>query len=291
MREHLHLSHQVEASLLDAVDAVFSRHERLWQESKQEAIQVVSACFAEKMQEVTHQLQAKDDTVSNIAAYFEQLVADLTDKSQRDPKTKLINFASFTEQLEAFLEFEQRGRWCAVGLVDINSFKAYNDTLGHAVGDRIIMRVAQLLREQVRSHDLLAQERVERRVRELHARFGGDEFCFLIPDLIEHRLAYTIAERFRQGVERYDWGQEDPRLASRPVKVDVGVVCLRLGRVTDRRGHARHIADALIQRADELMYEAKGKQAGRVHFLRARIEQGRLVDMLTDAPAAPGPRE
>src|SRR4029079_1417497 len=132
-------------------------------------------------------------------------VADLTDKSQRDPKTKLMNFASFTEQLESFLSFEQRGRWCAVGLVDITSFKWYNDALGHAVGDRIIVRVAQLLREQVRSEDLLAQERPGRQLRELHARFGGDEFCFLIPDLLEESQAYAIGERFREAVERYDW--------------------------------------------------------------------------------------
>ena len=140
---------------------MFTRHERLWQESKQEAIQALSAGFAEKMARVTHELQAKDATVSSISRYFEQLVADLTDKSQRDPKTKLMNFGRFTEQLESFLALEQRGRWCAVGLVDITGFKWYNDALGHAVGDRIIERVAQLLREQVRSDDLLAQERAE----------------------------------------------------------------------------------------------------------------------------------
>ena len=72
-----------------------------------------------------------------------------------------MNFGRFTEQLESFLALEQRGRWCAVGLVDITGFKWYNDALGHAVGDRIIERVARmLLREQVRSDDLLAQERV-----------------------------------------------------------------------------------------------------------------------------------
>jgi diguanylate cyclase (GGDEF)-like protein len=278
----------LESALLEAIDGVFRRHEHLWQESKQEAIQAVSAAFAEKMAEATHELQAKDATVANISNYFEQLVADLTDKSQRDPKTKLMNFASFTEQLESFLEFEQRGRWCAVGLVDITGFKWYNDTLGHAVGDRIIMRVAQLLREQVRSHDLLARDRLDRRRRELHARFGGDEFCFLIPDLSEYRLAYTIGERFRQAVANYDWTLEDGRLAARPVNVDVGIVCLRLGRVAERRGHARHVADALVQRADELMYEAKGHHAGHIYFLRARIEDGALVDMTSDVPRSAG---
>ena len=152
-----------DAELLQAIDAVFSRHERLWQESKHEAIQALSAGFADKMARVKTELSAKDATVSSISRYFEALVADLTDKSHRDPKTKLMNFARFTEQLESFLALEQRGRWCAVGLVDITGFKWYNDALGHAVGDRIIERVAQLLREQARSDDLIAQERAGKR--------------------------------------------------------------------------------------------------------------------------------
>jgi diguanylate cyclase (GGDEF)-like protein len=276
VHQNLHLSSAEEAGLLDAFDAVFTRHERLWQESKHEAIQALSAGFAEKMARVTVELQAKDVTTSNISSYFEQLVADLTDKSQRDPKTKLMNFARFTDQLESFLALEQRGRWCAVGLVDITQFKWYNDTLGHAVGDRIILRVAQLLREQVRSEDLLAQER--REVRELHARFGGDEFCFLIPDLAEEEMAYAIGERFREAVARYDWSNEDPRLSAKPVGVDVGVVCLKLGPVGERRFIARQLADALIRRADELMYDAKGHAANHIHFMRARLENGVLVD-------------
>src|SRR5207248_6909091 len=158
-----------------------------------EAIQALSAGFAEQMTHVKHELSLKDATVSSISRYFERLVAELTDKSHRDPKTKLMNFGRFTEQLEAFLALEQRGSWCAVGLVDITGFKWYNDALGHAIGDRIIERVAQLLREQVRYDDLLAQDRPgaramdeERRNPDLHARFGGDEFCSLIARLEEY---------------------------------------------------------------------------------------------------------
>src|SRR6266550_83855 len=203
VREHLELPSDLEVALLDAVDAVFSRHEHLWQESKQEAIQAVAAAFSEKMADKAHELHERDARVSSISTYFEQLVADLTDKSQRDPKTKLMNFSRFTEQLESVLALEQRGTWCAIGLVDITGFKWYNDALGHAVGDRIIERVAQLLREQARSDDLIAQERgnLAARSQDLHARFGGDEFCFLIPDLADCHQAYAVAERFREGVE------------------------------------------------------------------------------------------
>jgi len=283
VREHLHLPPHLETSLLAAIDTVFTRHERLWQESKQEAIQALSAGFADKMSRVKTELSAKDATVSSISRYFEGLVAELTDRTHRDPKTKLMNFGRFTEQLESFLALEQRGRWCAVGLVDITGFKWYNDALGHAVGDRIIERVAQLLREQVRSDDLLAQERPGApQAQDLHARFGGDEFCFQIPDLAEYHQAHAIAERFREAVERYDWTLEDRRLAAQPVRVDVGVVCLWLGRVADRRFIARRLAADLIQRADKLMYEAKGERASHIYLVRARLENGVLAEITSD---------
>jgi GGDEF domain-containing protein len=285
VRTTLHLTPQLEVTLLAAIDAVFTRHERLWQESKQEAIQALSAGFADKMARVQTELTAKDVTVNSISRYFEGLVADLTDKSNRDPKTKLMNFGRFTEQLESFLALEQRGgRWCAVGLVDITGFKWYNDALGHAVGDRIIERVAQILRETARSDDLIAQERGGgHRAKDLHARLGGDEFCFLIPDLTDYQQAHTVGERFRDAVERYDWTLEDRRLAVQPPRVDVGVVCLWLGRVAERRFIARRLAADLIQRADKLMYEAKGQRASHIYLLRTRIENGELVEIMDGA--------
>jgi diguanylate cyclase (GGDEF)-like protein len=279
IRENLRLDPAAESALRDAIQTVFVRHERLWQESKQEAIQALSAAFAEKMARVQQELSAKDATVSSISRYFETLVADLTDKSQRDPKTKLMNFARFTEQLDSFLALEQRGTWCAVGLVDITGFKWYNDALGHAVGDRVIERVAQLLREHVRSDDLIARERANGDSRDLHARFGGDEFCFLIPDLDEDQQASAVAERFRGAVERYDWSLEDPRLAQRPVRVDVGVVCLRLGRVADRRFIARRLSADLIQWADKLMYGAKERHARQIAMARLHVEGGELAEI------------
>ena len=229
------------------------------------------------------ELSARDATVSSISKYFEELVADLTDRVHRDPKTRLMNFRRFIEQLEAFLALEQRGHWSAVGLVDITSFKWYNDTLGHALGDHIIDRVARLLREQIRSDDLIAQESPDLRVaQELHARFGGDEFCFLIPELDHPNDAWIIAERFREAVERFDWTIEDARLAQKPVRVDVGVVVLRLGAVGERRPIARQLAHDLLARADKLMYEAKGTRAGQVHRVGVRIENGVLVEAPPD---------
>lgn len=283
VRDQFHLAAHQEHALLDAIDSVFLQHERLWQQSKQDAIQAISAGFTDRMNKMREELSARDATVSSISKYFEELVADLTDRVHRDPKTRLMNFRRFIEQLEAFLALEQRGRWSAVGLVDIASFKWYNDTLGHTIGDRIIDRVARLLREQIRSDDLIAQEAPDPRAsQELHARFGGDEFCFLIPELDHPNDAWIIAERFREAVERFDWTGEDGRLSQKPVRVDVGVVVLRLGTVAERRPIARELAHDLLARADKLMYEAKGTQAGRVHRVGVRIENRSLVETTAD---------
>ena len=283
VHERLHVSGSQEQSLLEAIDGVFLQYERNWQQSKQEAIRAVSAGFTERINKMREELSAKDATVSSISRYFEDLVADLTDRVHRDPKTRLMNFRRFVEQLEAFLALEQRGQWCAVGLVDITSFKWYNDTLGHAVGDKIIDRVARILREQIRSEDLIAQEYPDQRGgQELHARFGGDEFCFLIPDLDEFSGAWVIAERFREAVERFDWVSEDPRLIEKPVHVDVGVVCLNLGSVNERRAIARQIAHDLLGLADKLMYEAKADGSSEIHPVRVKIDAGELVEMSAD---------
>ena len=70
-----------------------------------------------------------------------------------------------------------------------------------------------------------------------------------------------IAERFREAVERFDWITEDPRLAEKPREVDVGIVCLLLERRRRAATHRQQLAHELLDRADKLMYEAKGERA------------------------------
>jgi diguanylate cyclase (GGDEF)-like protein len=286
VRTRLALGPQREAELLGIIEALLIRQRQLVEESKHEAIRALSEGFASKMERLQRQLTEKEVTVSNIARYFEDVVAGLTEKSHRDPKTKLLNFDWFMERLESFLAVEQRVRWCGVGVVDITSFKWYNDTLGHAAGDRIIERVARILSDQIRSEDFLALERGGEG-RDLHARFGGDEFCFLIPDLPGCAEAGDIAGRFKDAVQRHDWTREDRRLASRPVQVDVGVVCLRLGAVVERRGVARKLATELIHRADTLMYLAKSSRSVSVYSSAVRVEGGGLVEMPGASPNEP----
>jgi diguanylate cyclase (GGDEF)-like protein len=287
IRTSLKLDSADQARLLDMIESVVGNQRQLLEESKHEAIRALSEGFAEKLARLQRQLTEKDITVSNIARYFEEVVAGLTDKSHRDPKTKLLNFDWFMERLESFLSVEQRVRWCGVGVVDINSFKWYNDTLGHAVGDKIIERVAHILSDQIRSEDFLALERGGADARDLHARFGGDEFCFLIPDLPGCAEAVEIADRFKHAVEAHDWTRDDRRLAPRPVRVDVGVVCLHLGPVSERRGVARKLAAELIHRADQLMYDAKSSKADHVYPAAVGVQDSTLVEIRGDFVKAP----
>jgi diguanylate cyclase (GGDEF)-like protein len=289
IHEQLTLDPDLEAQLVQKIEEVVGRQRQLLEESKHDAIRALAEGFTGKMDRLQRQISEKDVTVSNIARYFEEVVADLTEKSHRDPKTKLLNFDWFMERVESFLAVEQRVRWCSVGVVDITSFKWYNDTLGHATGDRIIESVAGILADQIRSKDFLAVERSQ--ARDLHARFGGDEFCFLIPDLPGCAEALEIAERFKTSVEGHEWSREDRRLTTHPVKVDVGVVCLRLGPVAERRGVARKLAAELIQRADKLMYEAKGQQSRHVHTAAVHVSDGELSELTkSDAPWREGSR-
>jgi diguanylate cyclase (GGDEF)-like protein len=285
IKELLPLTAAQQASLLQAVDHVMARHELMWQASKQEALQAMSTGFSDRMRRMREELAARETTVSSITRYFEQLVADLTDRAHRDPKTRLMNFRRFIERLEQFLETEQRGHWCAVGLVDIREFKKFNDTYGHALGDRIIERVARLLCEQIRAQDIVAGDGASDDSHELHARFGGDEFCFLIPDLKDAHDGWIIAERFRTAVERHDWTREDEHLTPGCVSVDVGVVSLQLGAVEQRRLVARQLAHDLLSRADRAMYLAKMEQAQHVEPVRVRIDDGVLAELAAEGVA------
>ena len=117
-------------------------------------------------------------------------------------------------------------------MIDIDNFKLFNDRYGHIAGDRVLVAVAEALREYLRPTDLIA-------------RFGGDEFAVLLPDL-QLKQARQTAERIRQQVAGLS-----PQSLTTAVTISIGL--------------ANRTADddvaTLVQRADEAMYDAK--QGGR----------------------------
>jgi diguanylate cyclase (GGDEF)-like protein len=276
VRDAIPLTEQDYDVLLTAVDRILFRQEQLWQASKQDAIRAMSQGFTDKLGRLKEQLAAKDATVSTISDYFEKLVSSLNEKAGRDAKTNLLNFPRFEGALTILLATERRVRSCAVGLIDIAQFKWYNDTCGHMVGDQIIEKVSMLLRHHMRQRDLVAKE-PDGDDHALHARFGGDEFCFLIADLGDAAKVGAICRRFSEAVGRYDWIAVDPRLAERPVRVDIGVACLELGPLADRRFLAPRLAKQLIEWGDAAMYRAKADPHNQTQVVTLRIERGELV--------------
>lgn len=119
------------------------------------------------------QQQIKLETLNNElrrqVEEIETLQAALLDQAVRDPLTGLHNRRFLNEQFVPVLDQSQRtGHPVGIALLDIDYFKRVNDTYGHAVGDQVLVEMAQLLRSHSRSSDLAV-------------RYGGEEFCLVFP--------------------------------------------------------------------------------------------------------------
>jgi diguanylate cyclase (GGDEF)-like protein len=120
-------------------------------------------------------------------------------------------------------------------MIDVDSFKEFNDRFGHIAGDRVLATVAEALRQYLRPTDLIA-------------RFGGDEFAVLLPGM-DVEAAVQAAERLRQHVE-----SASPPSLKTPVTISVGVTLA--ARNDD--------LNTLVHRADAAMYAAKAEGRNRV---------------------------
>jgi diguanylate cyclase (GGDEF)-like protein/PAS domain S-box-containing protein len=117
----------------------------------------------------------------------------------------------------------------AIAVLDIDRFKLINDRFGHAVGDQVIRRVAQVCALAIRGADLVG-------------RIGGEEFLIVLPST-EAEMAFAVAERVRRAVETIDWEPLDLP----PVTVSIGLAS-SLGDVDCKE---------LMLRADRALYQAK----------------------------------
>ncbi|HWM10914.1 MAG TPA: diguanylate cyclase [Solirubrobacteraceae bacterium] len=152
-----------------------------------------------------------------IVAQAERLEALLFE----DPLTGLANRRSILTQLTGMVSAARRHqRPLTVAMIDIDHFKAVNDTQGHAAGDKILAGVAQAMRDHLRAEDQLG-------------RLGGEEFLALLPDA-DARAAKAAAEKLRVSV------------AETGVTVSIGWAAWD-----------GETADDLLGRADEALYTAK----------------------------------
>ena len=172
--------------------------------------------------------------------HLEQSIARLTELQEQlshqafhDSLTDLANRSLFSDRIDhALLRRSRTGKPVAVLFIDLDDFKAVNDTLGHSAGDQLLIGVAERLRNSLRRPDTAA-------------RLGGDEFAVLIEDIDAPAEAEAVAERiFAALVEPF-------AIAGQSVTVHASIGVAVSDDATDS-------ASRLMRHADVAMYAAKG---------------------------------
>lgn len=174
--------------------------------------------------------------LAQIRLVLGRVLQHLRAQAQTDPLTGTANRRGLMQQLEDLhARAHQGGRGYAVMMVDIDHFKAINDQHGHAEGDSVLIRVAQNLRDGLRAGDVVA-------------RWGGEEFCVLLPG-IGVAEAQDLAERMTTQIAAF---------GKTRVTVSIGVAEVHL---------LSEQPEGVIRRADAALYSAK--QAGRNRVVAA----------------------
>jgi diguanylate cyclase (GGDEF)-like protein len=169
-----------------------------------------------------------------------------------DPVTGLANRTSFCRQVERLLVERESDGPAALFFIDLDGFKAVNDTLGHAAGDQLLARVAGRLREVVMSQISGGSGDA------VVGRLAGDEFTLFFPELPRREAAARIgrAIQFALG-ERFDLGAQ---------QIDLGA---SIG-ISYYPDHGETLG-ALLRAADIAMYHAKANGRGRVELFTTKL--------------------
>jgi diguanylate cyclase (GGDEF)-like protein/PAS domain S-box-containing protein len=180
---------------------------------------------------------AGDDTVAVIRDFTDRrrIEAALEHRALHDPLTELANRTLFFDRLRQSIHAARReGQQFALVMLDLDGFKAINDTLGHAAGDLVLKTVAGRLRLGLRATDTAA-------------RLGGDEFAWILPRITSRRSVEAIVRK------RLVSAQQPVVVDGR--RIDVGVSAgIALFPEEGRN------PDALMRKADVAMYTAKRRR-------------------------------
>ena len=169
-----------------------------------------------------------------------QMMREMCRLARTDSLTGLWNRGHFVEQAVQEIARCKRSKRClSLLLIDVDFFKRINDQYGHDVGDKVLVGIADTLRETLRDIDIVA-------------RFGGEEFVILLPDT-KLEAAKIAAERVRNAIGEQDFSYDRHR--SITTTVSIGVTSF---------DNYESDLDAMLKRADTAMYVAKRKGRNRV---------------------------
>jgi diguanylate cyclase (GGDEF)-like protein len=174
-----------------------------------------------------------------------------------DDLTGLPNRSWFFDRLDE--EIDRAGRYgnkLSLVMIDLDHFRAVNDSFGHPLGDMALAEVARLLAANVRTSDVVA-------------RYGGEEFMIILPETDAEQAALA-AEKLRVVVEVNDISMEGPE-----IKVTISCGVADLASVRPKKGSLR---DALVVAADRAMHQAK--KNGRNQVLSHMPEHERQLSLV-----------
>ena len=192
----------------------------------------------QQLKAVNKGLEEANALLEQRTAALEAINAHLADLATTDGLTSLKNHRAFQDRLHE--EYSRTLRYHAplsIVLLDVDNFKHFNDTYGHPAGDSVLKEVADILRRETRTADIVA-------------RYGGEEFVVILPET-EVEGARVLAERMREAVAAAPWKQVQ-------VTVSLGIATLTL--LTSNPA-------ALITEADKALYRSKDQGRNRAtHF-------------------------
>ncbi len=170
----------------------------------------------------------------SIAITNASLYREVEQLSYTDGMTDLHNYRYFEFRLrEEVIRHNRTGNDLSLLILDVDHFKNYNDTMGHQSGDKVLIKLGQILRDTVRENDIVA-------------RYGGEEFAIILPN-VDAGGALILAERIREKVEShpFEHGEVQP----------LGRLTISLG-IAGMTGTTDSHAD-LIRKADTALYASK----------------------------------
>ena len=167
-----------------------------------------------------------------------------------DGLTGLANRKAFDEQIGRIArEFKKDGLGFSLLMMDIDHFKAFNDTYGHQVGDQVLRLVSMTLVDGVKGQDMVA-------------RYGGEEFAVILPDT-NAEASKIVADNLRKAVEQKE-------VINRATGDNLGQITISIGAA---QFYPDEKVEDLIHRADKALYASKNKGRNQVTLAPSPHEQ------------------